>query len=288
MEQEDVFAKKQEGPFVMEGNVLPPLGSTGGGFSYQDDYSGGTSASLEDGGDEDDDDTRNNTRHKKNLKRRMDQLALPAEGMDAALSKETELQIDNLETFDDYVARLKRTRVLTSEEAQAIQKQRKRIHNRLYALQKRAKKKLEKNHEQDMLQRAQAQNQALQEEVQRLREENATLRNALALATSGNNSSNVAGGRRVGGMALFAVLFTFAITLGPEFLSAPSVGAGEGEYGTGRALFGRTLSEVSANPIWLLVRLCIGLVLVASLSYGLTRRRWLLPYFFTPAEKKNV
>ncbi len=68
-------------------------------------------------------------------------MQVPAEGMAATLPKEVELELDSLDDFDDYVAKLKKTRSLNAgwselsalllaltlllAEAAAIQKQRK-------------------------------------------------------------------------------------------------------------------------------------------------------------------
>jgi len=208
------------------------------------------------------------------LKRDRRQLEVPAEGMAATLPKEVELELDSLDDFDDYVAKLKKTRSLNAAENAAIQKQRKQIRNRLYAKQKRAKEKQGKREEMSLLQQLQMENTQLKEENARLRQENAALR--VAASTFSSNS----GSGRGGSFALFAV-FACALVLTPSsvFSSATDYGAS-----TGRSLLG--LSDASSGWGLVIVRALL-LVAVALIALGRFRPR-LFWWNTTNAAKKNV
>ncbi len=133
---------------------------------------------------------------------------------------------------------------------QAIQQQRKRIRNRLYALQKRAKERTEKTKEVSQVRQLQQENAALRQQVARLQDEVLSLRASLYPS-------------KRGGVALFAILVTFALVLRPDtFLGAPQ------GYTTGRALFG-VADGTAAWGVLLLRAVIAGAAVLAVYYYGI-------------------
>ena len=156
-------------------------------------------------------------------------------GKDAVLPKDIELEISNLDVFEDYVQRLKSERTLTKDEKHGLQQQRKRVRNRLYAIQKRQKEKESKMLEQNLVSKLQVENESLKREVLFLRDENHKLKHALSKYVGNHGNNNHGGGvsLRTGGLSLFVVVLTFSFFFSPISLRYSAT------HSTGRVLMSK-------------------------------------------------
>ncbi len=167
-------------------------------------------------------------------KKRERQIVLEVVPGQICLSKAAELEVASLEQYEDYMARLSETTALSASQKADLVNQRKRIRNRLYALQKRQKERELKVKESSAVQKLRLEVSRLTHENAMLREENRRLGGSLHL-------------KGKGALSLFAIVISCSLLLSPmsPFWSKSQ------SFDTGRTLMG--VSQVQPDikhPAW--------------------------------------
>lgn len=136
-------------------------------------------------------------------KKKRDRRDLEIFPTQVCLPKAVELEVSSVEDFEDYMQRLSASRVLNGNELSDLQQQRKRIRNRLYALQKRQKERETKSAESQLVQELRAEVTRLRHENAMLMDENKRLGGSVHLSLSRSK------------MSLFAVLLSVSFLVSP-------------------------------------------------------------------------